>query len=74
MWDKLPIGGSSESILRLDHVQPVGLHSNSFELLPYELSGEAMEIVNTQFEWLLTGSLSPESVLADIRTALRELG
>ncbi len=73
MWDKLPIVGSSESILRLDHVQPVGFHPNSFELLPYQLSDEAMEIIDTQLEWLLTGSLPAESVLADIRTAFREL-
>jgi hypothetical protein len=74
MWDKLPIRGSSESILRLDHVQPVGLHPNSFELLPYQLNGEAMDIVDTQLQWLLTGILPPETVLADIRNALQELG
>ncbi len=73
MWDKLPMGGSSESILRLDHLQPVGFHPNSFELLDYQLSDEAMEIVDTQLEWLLTGSLSTDTVFADVRAAFREL-
>jgi len=74
MWDILPIGGSSESILRLDHVQPIGRHANSYEILPYRLSDEAIEIVDTHLAWLLTGSLRAESILADIRAGLLELG
>jgi hypothetical protein len=32
-----------------------------------------MEIVDTQLEWLLTGSLSTDTVFADVRAAFREL-
>ena len=30
LWDKLPIHGPEESILRLGHLQPVGTHYNSY--------------------------------------------
>jgi hypothetical protein len=73
LWDVLPIGGSSESILRLDHVQPISRLANSYEILPYRLSEEAMEIVDTHLAWLLTGNLAVESILADIREGLLDL-
>jgi hypothetical protein len=74
LWDVLPISGSSESILRLDHVQPISRLANSYEILPHRLSEEAMEIVDTHLAWLLTGNLRAETILADIRACLLELG
>ena len=32
LWDHLPVGGRDESILRLDHIQPVGKHGESYEV------------------------------------------
>jgi hypothetical protein len=42
MWDLLPINGSTEeSVMRLDHPQPVGRSEDSMELLDYCLSDDA---------------------------------
>jgi hypothetical protein len=73
-WDKLPIAGSAtESILRLDHLQPLGRQPGSFELTQYCLSEDALEIVDQWLDWLVSGELPAESVLADIRTFLLSL-
>jgi hypothetical protein len=43
MLDRLPLDrGPTESLLRLDHIQPVGMHYYSFEHSGYELSEEAV--------------------------------
>jgi hypothetical protein len=74
IWDKLPIGGStSESVLRLDHLQPVGNHKDSFEVSPYCLSEEALMIVDEWLLWLLTGSLDENGTLYTIRQGLLEI-
>ena len=49
VWDKLPLGGPKESILRLDHLQPIGRHHNSFKRTGYKLSEEAIEIIDDVF-------------------------
>jgi hypothetical protein len=72
LWDKLPLGGGSaaESILLLDHLQPIGRQESSFELIQYCLSKEALEIVDEWLEWLITGDLAADSVLSEIRSYL----
>jgi len=55
--DSLPIGGPAESILRLDHLQPVGTHYNSYELSGYKLSDDALEIIDEWLNWMLYGYL-----------------
>ncbi|MCP4050219.1 MAG: hypothetical protein GY730_05890 [bacterium] len=49
MWDRLPHTGK-ESILRFDHIQPLGMHYMSYKKLKYKLSNDAMDIID---EWLL---------------------
>ena len=51
--DSLPIGGPKESILRLDHLQPVGTHYNSYELSGYKLSEDALKIMDEWLHWLI---------------------
>jgi hypothetical protein len=70
MWDSLPLSGRSESILRLDHAQPVGKHGPSYELTGYELHPEALDVVDEYLTWLLQGALPRESLLIEIRRAL----
>ena len=71
LWDRLPLpGGPAESILRLDHLQPVGRHTNAYELTPFRLSDEALELVDAWLAWLLTGELDPASILGEIRATL----
>jgi len=67
-WEKLPLSGSTVSVLRVDHIQPLGSNHTSWELTPYRLSEEAMVILNEQIQWHFTGELGdPEnSVLAGL--------
>ena len=51
--DSLPIGGPKESILRLDHLQPIGTHYNSYELTGYKLSEDALKIMDEWLHWLI---------------------
>jgi len=53
VWDMLPIGGVKESLLRLDHLQPVGRDYNSFEKTGYKLSADALEILDDVFNLYL---------------------
>lgn len=66
-WDKLPVSGSKESILRLDHMQPVGTHYNSYELFEFKLSENAMELVDDFVQWLLWGGVPDDSLILDYR-------
>ena len=67
LWDKLPLGGAQESILRLDHVQPVGRHANACAPTAYCLSDDALDVLDEWFEWLWTGLVRTDGVLAMIR-------
>ncbi|MDP8314873.1 MAG: hypothetical protein RAP70_07350 [Candidatus Celaenobacter antarcticus] len=66
-WDKLPISGPKESILRLDHIQPVGTQSNSYELAKYKLSENAMELMDDLLKWLIWGGVPADSLILDYR-------
>lgn len=66
LWDKLPLPGSSESILRLDHVQPLGVHHMSYQLADWRLGDEAMALVDAWLDWLRLGTIDPDSVLAEV--------
>jgi hypothetical protein len=72
MADRLPLGGVDESVLRLDHLQPVGRHHDAFELTPHRLSDMALVIVDEWLEWLRTGKLEAHQELADVRRLLME--
>jgi len=69
----LPIRGPKESIIRLDHIQPVGRHSNSFEVLPHCLTYDALVVLQEWLAWLITGALPREGVLLGIREELLKL-
>lgn len=73
VWDKLPISGSSESILRLDHLQPVGRHHDSVEFTKYILSAQAIAILDDWLEWLIEGEFSEDNALGGIRDDLLNL-
>lgn len=71
VYDRLPIGGSTgESILRLDHLQPIGRHHDSYELTDWVLSADALAVLDDWVAWLLTGTLVANSVLAWMREQL----
>lgn len=61
--DWLPASSSGEpSILRLDHIQPVGLHYNSYELTHWVLSDAALEILGDWLLWLQTGLVPADGI------------
>lgn len=65
-WDQLPIGGPKESILRFDHIQPVGLHYYAYEHAGYALSDDAMElIIDDWISWVFHGGLPEGSFILD---------
>lgn len=68
MLDFLPISGPKQSILRLDHIQPVGFHYYAYEHSGYCLSDEAVELIlDDWLQWLFYGGLPPESILIDFQ-------
>jgi len=71
MFDILPIPGGRDSILRLNHVQPIGAHSESYELTGYCLSAPALAVVEQQFQWFRRGILE-KAELFEIRNTLLE--
>ena len=73
MWDMLPLTGKDESILRMDHIQPIGRHHDSIELTDYRLSEDAIDIIDEWLTWIFTGQLFANGLLSDIRIGLSEL-
>jgi len=64
--DRLPIGGPKQSILRFDHIQPVGLHYYAYEHSGFCLSDEAVELIlDDWLQWLFYGGLPPDSFILD---------
>ncbi|HAA58673.1 MAG TPA: hypothetical protein DCE42_28180 [Myxococcales bacterium] len=74
IWDMLPMPGTTtESVFRLDHLQPMGSHHQTYEPTEYKLSDTALQIVEDWFFWYLTGLIDEESELETIRELLMEL-
>lgn len=73
MWDKLPITGAAESILRMDHLFAMGADPAGYSHYPFQLSPEALSVMDDWLHWLLNGALAQDSVLALVRTELSKL-
>lgn len=72
VWDTLPIPTNTESsILRLDHLQPIGRHHVSFELTEYVLRNDVVDFLNDEWlGWLATGKVEKDGLLNMIRNDL----
>jgi len=73
LLDRLPLTGSVESILRFDHIFPIGQDHASFRLTGFCLSPEAMRLVDEWLVWLFEGQVRTNSDLAYLAQSLREL-
>ncbi len=74
LWDCLPLAGDTkDSILRLDHTMPIGLHHDSYQWTPHCLSEEALSVFREWIEWAFFGTLDEHGTLVVIRTELAEL-
>jgi len=62
MWDVLP-HSKKESILRLDQIQPMGIHHQAYEHTGFKLSDEALMLFDEHLYWLLNGEMGEELTL-----------
>ena len=69
----LPLSGSRESVLRLDHLQPIGKHHDAIEFTPHCLTNEALEILDEWLLWLVMGFPDEEGILYEIREEMLKL-
>ena len=69
VWDQLPLGSPSPSILRLDQIQPLGRHGEAFERTGYSLSDDALIILDEWLDWILRGKLREGGLLEECREA-----
>jgi len=73
VWEKLPIvSGPKESIMRLDHMQPIPRNQDSMELTNHCLSERALLILDEWIEWLISGNLEKIGSFCEIRDFLFE--
>jgi hypothetical protein len=74
VWDVLPIGGSeSGSVLRLDHIFPLGADPANWRLTDFRLRDEALSILDEWIAWHLTGSMQAEGLVEYSRKTFSEL-
>jgi len=73
LLDQLPLSGPGFSVLRLDQLQPIGRHHDSYELTSWQLSEDALALVDEWLQWLFTGELDPQGRLPTMRECLPSL-
>jgi len=74
MWDDLPIGETEkESLIRFDHLQPVGRSKKSVEFTKYCLSEKAIAFIMDWVNWLISGYLDEASIFCETRSVLMSL-
>ena len=73
LLDCLPISGPNESILRFDHIQPLGRHHDSVEFTQHCLSDEALSVFDEWLNWLVKGKPDKDSTLSWVREELINL-
>ena len=74
VWDILPEGGvTGGSILRLDHLFPVGDDPANWRLTGFCLTTEALDILDEWLSWHVTGTLEKGGVLECLRHEFSKL-
>jgi hypothetical protein len=71
MSDLLPIG-AGESILYLNHIQPLGHHHDSIEPTDFCLSEDAINIMDEWVIWVITGLLPKNGIVLPARKQFLE--
>lgn len=71
MWDKLPCSNNDEeSVLRFDHIQPIGADHKSIEMTAFTLSKEAISFIDEWLYWFMHGRFHEDGNLHEIRKEL----
>lgn len=73
VWDHLPHTGGEASILRLDHLQPIGAHATSYKLSDYRLSSGALEILDELLTWVIWGGVPKDSLISQYREEIESI-
>lgn len=73
LWDKLPGSKVNESILRLDHIHPLGTHYMSYDVWDYKLSDDALLILDELINWVIWGGVQQGSLLLEYRKQIEQL-
>jgi hypothetical protein len=71
-WEKLPLSGSTESILRFDHIQPIGHHYKNYQLTGYRLAESAISLLDEWLNWFIYGTVEEDGVLNTVFQILRK--
>jgi hypothetical protein len=71
LWDRLPLPGDREVILRLDQLQALGRDPLGFEWTDHALSPAALATLDAWLHWNTTGALGPGD-LRDFRDLVRD--
>jgi len=73
VWDKLPIPtDTEESVLRLDHIQPIGTTAATYILTDYCLSKKALRVLDDWQGWLQTELLPEDSAIHEFREGIKD--
>lgn len=73
MWGDLPIGGTENgSIIRFDHLQPVGRSKKSIEFTEYCLSEKAIAFILQWIDWFIFENMDEDSEFCETRSTLME--
>jgi hypothetical protein len=68
VWNPLPTkGGPTESILRLDQLQPIGAHYHSHRVSEFKLSDDALEVMDELLQWLIWSGVLEGGNIASYR-------
>jgi len=71
-WEKLPLQGSSESILRIDHLQPLGNHYKNYEFTGYCLGESALSLMDEWLNWFIYGTVDKNGIPVTVFGILRK--
>lgn len=73
MYDRLPLPGPHESIMRLDQMQALGSSRPSLSISDWKLSDEAMSVVDEWVTWHMQRKLAEDGELLAAVKALQDL-
>lgn len=73
-WDQLPESDKTpESIIRLDHLQPVGIHHHSLKITAWKLSSNGLTVIDEMLAILMEGGVEADSLVNMYREIIKEL-
>jgi len=72
MYDELPHASGEPSVLRFDHILPVGSHTKSYKPLGYKLGDEALKILDEYLQWNLFGGVEEDAFILEFKNLVCE--